>query len=59
MRNYRRRRGRGLRCIQVQVGPAELDGLVAKGYLLSGDREHIGAIESAIEDLMSDRLKRA
>ena len=39
MRNYRRRRGRGLRCIQVQVGPAELDALVAEGYLLPGNRE--------------------
>jgi len=39
VRSYRRRRRRGLRCIQVQVGRAELDGLVADGYLLPGNRE--------------------
>ena len=48
MRNYRRRRGRGLRCIQVQVGRAELDGLVAEGYLLAGNREDSYAIGLAI-----------
>jgi len=56
MRSYRRRRGRGLRCIQVQVGRTELDGLVAKGYLLPGDREDISAIRLAISDLMFDYL---
>jgi hypothetical protein len=42
--DYRHRRRRGLRCIQVQVGPAELNRLVAEGYLLPGNREDTYAI---------------
>jgi hypothetical protein len=49
MRNYRRRRRRGLRCIQVQVGH-ELDGLVAEGYVLRGDGDNIARIALAIND---------
>ena len=59
MRTYRRRRDRGLRCVQVQVGRAELDGLVAKGYLRPGDRKDTSAIRIAISDLMFDWLVRA
>ena len=56
MRAYRRRRRRGVRCYEVQLGRAELDGLIAKGYLASdklGDRH---AIELAIDDLLFDWL---
>jgi hypothetical protein len=35
MHAYRRRRRRGFRCVEVQIGLAELDGVVAKGYLPS------------------------
>jgi hypothetical protein len=56
MRNYRRRRKRGLRYIQVQIGPADLDGLVAKRYLAPSDRDDIAAIKSAIDNLMHDWL---
>jgi hypothetical protein len=59
MQSYRRRRRHGVRCIQVKVGRLELDGLVAKSYLLPGDREDIPSIEVAIESLMFDWLKRA
>jgi len=59
MRHYRRRRGRGLRCVQVHVGQAELDGLVAEGYLLSADRNDAYTIGLAISDLMFDWLHRA
>jgi hypothetical protein len=56
MRSYRRRRGRGLRCIQVQVGPAELKRLVAEGYLLPGNRDDSYTIGLAINNLMFDWL---
>jgi hypothetical protein len=59
MRSYRRRRGRGLRCIRVHVGRPELDDLVAKGCLLPADREDVAAIKLAISDLMFDWLRRA
>lgn len=59
MRSYRRRRRQGLRCVQVQVGPVELDGLVANGYLGSGDRDDIVAIQSAIEYILYERFSRA
>jgi hypothetical protein len=39
MRAYRRRRRRGFRCIEVQVGPAEVNGLIANGYLPSDKRQ--------------------
>jgi hypothetical protein len=59
VRSYRRRRRRGLRCIQVQVGPAELDGLVAEGYLLPGNREDSYTIGLAINGLLFDWLNGA
>jgi hypothetical protein len=42
--------------IQVQVGQAELDGLVADGYLLPGNREDSYTIGLAINGLMFDWL---
>jgi hypothetical protein len=41
---------------QVQVGRAELDGLVAEGYLLPGNRDHTHTIGLAINNLMFDWL---
>jgi hypothetical protein len=38
--SYRRR------CVQVQVGRAELDGLIAEGYVLRGDGDNIARIVS-------------
>jgi hypothetical protein len=54
MRAYRRRRRHGLRCVEVQVGRAELDGLIEKGYLPSNKQKDLHAIELAIKDLMFD-----
>jgi hypothetical protein len=56
MRLYRRHRRRGLRCVPLKVGRAEIDGLVAKGYLVAGNREDLEAIASAIDDLMFEWL---
>jgi hypothetical protein len=41
MRAYRRHRRRGFRCVEVQVGPAEVNGLVAKGYLPLDKRQDL------------------
>jgi hypothetical protein len=57
MRKYRRGRRRELRYAQVLIGPLELDGLTAKGYLRAGDRGNIRAIEAAINNLMFDCFK--
>ena len=56
VRSYRHRRRRGLRCIRVQVGRAELDGLIAEGYLLPGNRDDSYTIGLAINNLMFDWL---
>jgi len=58
MRAYRRRRRRGFRCIEVHVGQAELDGLVAKGYLPLDKRQDVHAIKSAVNDLIFDWLQQ-
>jgi hypothetical protein len=54
MRAYRRRRRCGLRCVEVQVGRAELHGLIARGYLSPDKRNDLDAIALAIDDLMFD-----
>jgi hypothetical protein len=58
MRAYRRRRRRGFRCVEVQVGPAEVNGLVAKGYLPSDKRQDLHAIQLAVNDLIFDWLQQ-
>jgi hypothetical protein len=58
MRAYRRRCRHGFRCYEVQLGRAELNGLVAKGYLPSDKRDDRKAIELAIDDLLYDWLQR-
>jgi hypothetical protein len=54
MRAYRHRRRQGLRCIEVEVGRAELHGLIAKGYLSPDKRNDPHAIALAIDDLLFD-----
>lgn len=58
MRAYRRRRRYGLHCVGVQVGRAELDTLVAKGYLPADKRQDRQAIGLAVNDLLSDWVQR-
>jgi hypothetical protein len=58
MRRYRKRQRRGFRCVEVQVGQAELDGLVAKGYLPEDKRQDVHAIKSAVNDLIFDWLQQ-
>jgi hypothetical protein len=58
MRAYRHRRRRGFRCVEVQIGRAELDGLVAKGYLPSDKQHDLFAIKLAVNDLLFDWLQQ-
>jgi hypothetical protein len=56
MRAYRHRRRHGLRCVQVQIGRAELEGLIAKEYLSPDKRNDLHEIQLAIGDLLFDCL---
>lgn len=56
MRRYRKRQGRGQRIIRVQIGPAEIEALISKGFLGPGDREDTIAIEYGLSVLIDDAL---
>lgn len=56
MRAYRRRRRHGFRCYEVKLGQAELNRLVAEGYLSSDKRDDHRAVEFAIDDLLFNWL---
>lgn len=56
MRAYRRRRRHGFRCHEVKLGEAELNRLVAEGYLSSDKRDDHRAVEFAIDDLLFNWL---
>jgi hypothetical protein len=58
MRAYRLRRRRGFRCIEVQVGRAEVNGLIAKGYLPADKQHDTQAIQLAVNDLLFDWLQQ-
>jgi hypothetical protein len=56
MRTYRRRRRKGMRCVQIQIGPADIDRLIERGYLGPTEREDFEAIEAATSAFLSDAL---
>jgi hypothetical protein len=56
MRSYRKRRRRGLRCVQIRVGLPDVDALVKAGYLATGDRKSAQAIQHATETFVDDAL---
>ena len=56
MRLYRRRRQRGLRPFQIQLGRMDIEALIAKGYLDSNDREDSFAIAQAADAFITDAL---
>jgi hypothetical protein len=55
-RRYRRRQRRGQRIIRVQIGPAEIDALVSRGFLGPGDREDTIAIEWGMSAFIDEAL---
>ena len=56
MRQYRRRRRRGMRCVTVRVSEADIEALVAKGYLAPSGRAEANAIQEAADMFISDAL---
>jgi len=57
MRRYRKRQSRGQRCLRIQIGRAEIDGLVQAGYLAPDMRESTADLEFAASSFISDRLR--
>ena len=55
-RRYRKRQRRGQRIIRVQIGPAEIDALVSRGFLGPGDREDAIAIEFGVSAYIDETL---
>jgi hypothetical protein len=56
MRRYRKRQRRGQRIVRVQIGLAEIEALVSRGFLGPGDREDPIAIEYGLSVLIDDAL---
>jgi hypothetical protein len=56
MRHYRQRQRRGERIIQLQIGPAEIEALVSKGFIGPDDRQDPIAIEYGLSALIDQAL---
>jgi hypothetical protein len=57
MRRYRKRQRRGQRIIRLQIGPAEIEALVSRGFLGPGDREDAIAIQFGMSALIDEALE--
>jgi hypothetical protein len=56
MRHYRQRQRRGERIIRVQIGAAEIEALVSKGFIGPDDRQDPIAIEYGLSVLIDQAL---
>jgi hypothetical protein len=56
MRRYRNRQKRGFRIVRIQIGVAEIEGLIERGYLSRGDKENVKAVEFATNDFVFETL---
>jgi hypothetical protein len=56
MRHYRKRRRRGQRIIRLQIGLAEIDALVSRGFLRPNDREDTDAIVYGMSAFIDEAL---
>jgi hypothetical protein len=56
MRRYRKRQKRGFRIVRIQIGLAEIEGLIERGYLSRGDKENVKGVEFATNDFVSETL---
>jgi hypothetical protein len=54
MRRYRQRQRRGERIIQLQIGPADIEALVSKGFIGPDDRQDTTAIEYGVSALIDE-----
>jgi hypothetical protein len=55
-RRYRKRQRRGQRIIRLQIGPAEIEALVSRGFLGPNDRKDISAIVFGMSALIDEAL---
>jgi hypothetical protein len=56
MRRYRKRRRKGIRCVNVQIHVTEIDALIRKKYLEQQSRDDLKAVEYAIRTVVLDAL---
>jgi hypothetical protein len=56
MRRYRKRQKRGFRVVRIQIGLAEIEGLIERGYLSRVEKENVKAVEFATNDFFSEAL---
>jgi hypothetical protein len=56
MRRHRDRRRSGMRCVTIRLTDAEIDGLVAGGYLGADERDDKSVVQAAVEAFISDEL---
>jgi hypothetical protein len=57
MRRHRKRQLRGQRCVRIEIGGAEIEGLVQAGYLAPDMRESKEDLEFATNAFLSDWLR--
>ncbi len=57
MRLHRKRRRGGYRHVRILVHPAEIEALVAKGYLAFDERENTEAVQFAISGLLTQLVR--
>ena len=56
MREFRRRRRRGIRCVLVHVSPPEVEALIRKRYLSDETRNDRDALAFAVGSFIYDAL---
>jgi hypothetical protein len=59
MRDYRRRRRHGYRCLRVLLHEEEIGSLITRGFLGPEHRHDQGAIEGALDAFVHDALDPA
>jgi hypothetical protein len=57
MRRHRERRGKGLRCLTIELREAEVDTLIRRGRLSAGDRANLTAVQNALYQFLDDHLR--
>jgi hypothetical protein len=56
MRNHRKRRRRGLRCVHVLLHVTEIDGLIRQRYLDPKHSNDLNEIRMALDAFIGDKL---
>ena len=56
VRRHRERRGRGMRCLTIEIHDREIDALVGHGLLDDGERDNTRAILAALREYLGNTL---